>query len=675
MTGTAASASTLLRKVARLWGILPEFIDAKEERKKSPPETLRLLLELLSSLPAQSDDDLLRLREEAWLRHMRQPLAPVLVSKQGTDLNLRLYVPADLEGESVRIELDPEAGPVEKEEIFLDSPDRRYRFGNERFLRFRQPLRLTSPLGAGYHRLRVEGRGFEAQALLLVKPRPQPRATPSPKTWGLFAPLYALRSSRNWGIGDFTDLAEFQKKVKEKGGRFVGTLPLLAVNPLKDGADPSPYSPLSKLFWNEIFLDVERLIEKEKAFELKEKVGSAGFQARLRELRQSDQVDYAAVFALKKEMLLALARHFFKEGGAESREYHDFLARRPWVREFALFRADDDEAEKRYHLYCQFRLDEELSRLKGRARRGEIAQLYLDFPVGVRKGGFDESLFPSAFLKRCSAGAPPDLVFHEGQDWGFAPLHPLALRRDGYRYLIESLRTHMLYAGLLRVDHVMGFHRIYVIPEGLCAKKGAYLRFHREELFAILQIEAARAGVRVIGEDLGTVPPVVREALADSGGYRMWILPFEAGRSPHRSFAKAPTHSLMGFNTHDMVPFAGFRQGIDIDLYERLHLFTSGEAERERRDRKKLVKAWMSSLGLRSEADLFSELLDEMIHSPAELLMINTEDLWDETLPQNIPGTWKEYPNWRKKLAFSLDDIFANPVLKTRLQHLKEGRP
>lgn len=309
-----------------------------------------------------------------------------------------------------------------------------------------------------------------------------------------------------------------------------------------------------------------------------------------------------------------------------------------------------------------------------KAKQKKTAGLYLDFPVGVSRSGFDAHLYQSSFIDSASAGAPPDLLFHGGQDWGFAPLHPVEIRRDGYAYIRQCLRANLQFASVLRLDHIMGFFRIYAVPKGFSPKEGGYIRYKADELFAILAIEGERARTRVIGEDLGTVPDRVRELILENDLVRMWVYPFEADTSPSKAIKKIPSQTLACINTHDLIPFVGYLEARDTQIFHKLGLLEDDEAKKQEADRKKTVASWKKDLGAETSTELLSASLKHLAASDAEFVLVNIEDLWLETEPQNVPGTWKEAPNWKKKLKFSLTELERQPALLSPLKHLSEER-
>ena len=317
-------------------------------------------------------------------------------------------------------------------------------------------------------------------------------------TWGVFLPLYALRTARDWGVGDFTDLGNLIDWVQNQGGGIVGTLPMLAAF-LDEPLEPSPYSPASRLFWNELYIDPRQAAEFADAA-VQAVVNSPEFAAERDALRAAPLVDYRPHG--RPQAAGAGGDGARRSSPTRPTGWRPSSASRPptrasrttpasgrWARSGASRGGrgrngcatatsqpgDYDEEAKRYHLYVQWLADEQVSALAERAgKRGP--GLYLDLPLGVNPDGYDVWRDRDAFAVGVSAGAPPDSFFTLGQDWGFPPLHPENLRAQGYRYLRDVLKHHFQYAGVLRIDHLMGLHRFYWVPRELGAAKGVYVR-------------------------------------------------------------------------------------------------------------------------------------------------------------------------------------------------------
>ncbi|HEX7807255.1 MAG TPA: 4-alpha-glucanotransferase, partial [Thermoanaerobaculia bacterium] len=436
------------------------------------------------------------------------------------------------------------------------------------------------PLPHGYHTLRVN-RDHEA----LIIAAPMTAHSPRGRSWGIFAPLYAAHTRRSWGTGDLGDLREYASWIERYGGNVVATLPMLAA--MDD--EPSPYSPASRLFWNELYLDVTRLPEF-RADDVDE--------GTLAHLRQSTTVDYAGALAEKRRVLRRCRERFVPD-----RAFATFASGE--ANDYAKWRGEDAAL----HLYAQFRLSQQMR---------EIANLYLDFPLGVHRNGYDAHRYAHVFARGVSAGSPPDAFFTKGQNWGFAPFDPDALRADRYDYFRKAIRHHVSHAGILRIDHVMGLHRLYWIPDGVDAKDGVYVRYHADELYAILTLESQRNHCTIVGEDLGTVPPEVPETMARHGLRRMYVVQYEI-KPLKPPLPSPPAMSVASLNTHDMPPFAAWWRGKDIDDRVAQGLLDEVGAKRERESRERMRRAL-------ERIDPFESLLAFLAESDAEIVLINLED-------------------------------------------------
>ena len=346
-----------------------------------------------------------------------------------------------------------------------------------------------------------------------------------------------------------------------------------------------------------------------------------------------------------------------------------------------------DTAAERYYLYAQWVAATQLA-ATGVAQG--TAGLYLDMPIGVHPSGFDPWWEPESFAASVRGGAPPDSFFEAGQDWGFPPLHPIGIRSSEYRYVIAMLRHAFSRADALRIDHVMGLHRLYWIPGELDARHGAYVRYRDEELRAVVAIEAARKGAAVIGEDLGTVDEAVRADMTADGMLRSWVFQFEA--SAEDPLPAEPERAMASFGTHDLPRFAAFWNGLDIDERASRGLVDAEDAAREHEGRTALRTALLESLAHRQadgdgapeaappaaapseELGVLCACLEHMAEGDARLMLVDLEDLWGERRPQNRPGTGAEASNWRRRSEKSLAEIESDPFVAEVLGAVGERR-
>ena len=593
-------------------------------------------------------------------------LEPVLIRRPGARSVHTLLLPADIAPSGVQLTVRNEDGSVDCRPLgsLLCGPARAGRIDGRGVTRHR--FRLTGSLAStpGYHHLEVEGPGLAASALIISAPR---RGPDPDRGWGVFAPLHAVRTRTDWGVGSYRELAELGEWTSGLGGSFVGTLPLLAC--FLDGpvVEPSPYRPASRLAWNELYVDVERLPELEIAPEARRLLASTGFRRRLGRLRSLPRSDLSAALTAKRQILELLADALASSSSPRRDALEAFLDDRPEVEAYAHFRAATetlggpwtewagsrpglipagaaDEHRVRYHRYAQWVADDQLS--EAAARGG----LYLDLPVGAHPGGFDPWLHPTAFASGATVGAPPDSFQPAGQDWGVNPLHPEQIRQNGYRYPVALLRHTLRHATVIRIDHVMGLHRLWWIPEGMAPTDGAYVSYRSEELRAVTVLEAARAGVAVVGEDLGTVAPVVRAAMRRDGMLRSHVHEFEARAGD--PFPDPPPDSLASIATHDLPPFASWWAGLDIGDRARRGALDPEATTAERAERAALRSAVTSALGRpASPARALRAVLLHLAAGPARLVLVDLEDLWLEREPQNRPGSGPAEGNFRRRWA------------------------
>ncbi|MGZ8413340.1 MAG: 4-alpha-glucanotransferase [Gemmatirosa sp.] len=583
---------------------------------------------------------------------------------------------------------------------------------------------LVPPLG--YHALRLslrdaEGTRESTQRLIVVPPR---CAAPEDvlrgeRVVGLTANLYTVRSARNWGVGDLGDLRTLTRFASEAGAAFVGVNPLHALR--NANGDVSPYSPISRIFRNVLYLDVEAVPEMTESAEARRLLASTALQERIAALRGSTLVDYAGVMACKRPVLEALHRAFRARPAGDVRraEYERWVAAQGLgLERFALFSALDEHfrpkgcgwwpewpAEVRdpraegiaafrvehaerveFHLWCQFELDRQLAAVAAETRAmGMPIGLYEDLAIGASPASSDVWSEPDLFLRGVSVGAPPDPLGPDGQNWGLPPLDPWRLRARGYDFWVSLVRGALRHAGALRIDHVLGLFRQFWIPEGMSGAEGAYVRFPSNDLLGILALESVRAGALIVGEDLGTVPPEVPPALARWGVLSSKVLVFEreadgAFRAP-RGY---PRMSLATANTHDLAPLAGYWGGRDIVRRRAVGLLRSDEearaAEADRaRDRGALLRLLVDEALLPPEAlhgdpaTIDESRVRAAVHAllrrtPAWLAGLSLDDLVGEAEPVNVPGVGTDqFPAWQRRLTMPIEQLFTDPAVRRAL--------
>lgn len=548
------------------------------------------------------------------------------------------------------------------------------------------------PIPIGVHRLWMAHGRRRATRLVLARP---PAHLSRDRRLAVFLPLHAVRPGGPFGVATYAALYAMSEWATRTAGALLGTLPLFPAF-LGRPFDPSPYAPVTRLMWNELYVDPRPAPEWRHA-SVRRLVTSSRFQARSAHVRAGRLVDYSGSWSLAREVLRTMAQ----AARAQPRRWNEVAARAGVLAEsYARFRAavdatgrawNDwpaawragrfeearaDPADVDLYVYAQALAAAQIASLTS-VQRG-ASPLYLDLPVGVHAYGFDTFTRPDLFLHGMSAGAPPDALNAAGQVWGFPPLHPTAGRADGYAHLRAVLRRLLSVAGVLRIDHVMGLYRMYCVPAGHDGTQGVYLRYPEQELAAIVMIEAHRAGAAVVGEDLGTVPPQVRTLLRESGMLGMHVQQFALHPSGEaRCIAPAGPDTLASLNTHDTPTFAGFWHADDVALRRRLgHLDARGarrELAQRRAVRHAVAQALHSRRGLRAR-DVALALMRLQARGEAAITLVNLEDLWGERSPQNVPGTTSRYPNWRRRAARSLPTILRSTAIAAALKQLARDR-
>jgi 4-alpha-glucanotransferase len=679
-----------LVRLARLSGIQPTYFSTTGETRRATPEEMLGACRALGYGLAGPEDAPEALRQ-ARLAQWQRGTAPVVVAWQGEPVRLLLKIPASLMGERLNYELKTEDGQHSRAGFFTAEQIhvlRRKQVEETEYLVVR--LQLAGDLPWGYHRLSLELPAWKKDVLVISAPVQawEPAEGIPTHAWGAFMPLYALRTPSDWGCGDFTDLAAFQSWLHSLGASVMATLPLLAsfLRPEDGQFEPSPYAPASRLFWNELFIDPSRVPELENSAEARALLASDELRRELEELRDKPLVDYARSMAAKRRVLEVLASGFFATPGARWAEFEAFVKRNPAVEDYARFRAafekqgqawvlwpepaqsgtlqpgDYDPAVAQYHMYVQWVAQAQVDQLCLAARAGGLG-LYLDMPLGVHPDSYDVWRGRGLFAREASAGAPPDSFFAAGQDWGFPPLHPERDREQGYRYFISYVQQLMSMAGILRIDHVAGLHRLYWIPRGLSAKEGVYVHYHGDELYAILCLESHRTQTIVVGEDLGTIPNYVRHAMDRHQVRRMFVQMFAMHDDPEMPLGPVDAGTVASLNTHDLPLFAGLWYGVDIDTMQQLGFLSEAAAAREWVGRNKQKAAMRKHFGLELADEgtacwqIMQRVTQHLVEGDASVALISMEDLWLEREPQNVPGTWRERPNWRRKAALSFADF------------------
>lgn len=664
--------------------------------------------------PLETPADIAAALRERRQHQWEEPTDPILVAWQGQPAGVEVRLPARRADRPIDCVLRLETG--EQIDAFLRgarrSPLQHARVEGRDYVsqRVELPANRLRELPAGYHELtiEIEGRSHASQLLhapvQAYGPASREAAGAPARTWGVFLPLYAAHSATSWGAGDFGDLHTLMDWTARLGGGIVATLPLLAAF-LDQPYDPSPYAPVSRLFWNEFYVVPSAIPELRHCVEAQQVLGSPRLKEACEALQSAPLVDYRRQMALKREVLEHLAAAAAEQSAPRAEEFRRYVQAHPLLQDYARFRAagerfrsgwqewpagprdgligdeDVDAAARNYHLYAQWVAHEQVASLAEQASRAGEG-LYLDLPLGVHRQGYDVWRERASFVLDASGGAPPDSVFTKGQDWGFAPLHPQGIRHSRYRYVIAYLRHHMSLAKVLRIDHVMGLHRLYMIPHGLEATQGVYVRYRAEELYAILSLESHRHRTWLVGENLGTVPGHVNASLARHGVQGMYVVQYEMTPEAKPVLRDVPRQTVASMNTHDMPPFAAYCRGLDLDDRLRMGLMTPSEADEERQVRGNLLRKLGALLRRKGfvigkdpgTAVLLDGCLDFLSASRSPLVLVNLEDLWLEAASQNVPNSKDSRPNWARKAAYAVEALCDLPEVADRLRRVDQLR-
>lgn len=703
----------LLRQLATRMGIVDAYVDQSGDEMRHTSDATRERLLAAMGLDASTEARAARVLRRLRREKRAQCIAPVRVVRQRSKRLSRVLVRVprmDAEHVAWRLTLVTEEGirTVWSGDTH-GGPSRRMAL----------TLPVVPPLG--YHSLDVDFHAGDThrrgtQRLIVVPSRctPPEARLHGHRGFGITTNLYTVRSAGNWGAGDIGDIKSIAHWLGHHGGSFVGMNPLHALR--NAGYDVSPYSPITRLFRNPLYLRVEDVPELAHDASAREQIASPAFQAELAELRAASMVDYERVMALRKPVLVSLHRTFqlreVTNNSPRAREYANYIAREdPPLTGFATYMAiaeregpdarrwpeplrnanGDAVAQLRdelsdrvdYHRWLQFELDRQLGVAESDAMQSGLELgMYQDLAVGSASSGSDVWSHPELFLLGATVGAPPDMYSDEGQNWGLPAINPHVLRATGYEYWTRLLRAGFRHTGALRIDHALGLFRMFWVPLGESARKGAYVRSFSAELFGIIALESVRHNALVVGEDLGTVPPDVPGVLAKwgvlSSKVQVFERDFQTGR--FRDADAYPRMALATVNTHDLPPLVGWAEARDIMLRSEVgDLTDAGAASAMRASRMNDLGALVTSLidaGLLphdAHQHVTSDTLIPAVHAfirrtPSALVGLSLDDLAHEVTPVNIPGVWQDrYPSWSRRMRETLEELFGGARAETSL--------
>lgn len=684
-----------LEQAAMEAGIASGFINAHGKPQAIAAETKRDLLQAMG-----------------WSNERREPVSPVPTVKVFTE-GSRFALSVNGEGDYSWL-FTQENGSSQQGKV-----------------KGRMTLALPERAPCGYHRLTLSQGNQSWECRVIVAPKrcfePEPLLA-GKKLWGACVQLYTLRSARNWGIGDFGDLALLVDNIASRGGAFVGLNPIHALFPGNPDA-ASPYSPSSRRWLNVVYIDVAAVEDFALSEAAQQWWATQETQQALQSARATDWVDYPQVMALKLQGLRLAYQHFltrkprdahrqafdrFVKQGGESlwlQAAYDALyahlvrqsgatlgwnewpeayrnARGPAVRAFC----EQQAPEVEFYLWLQWLAETQLANCYQLSQQQAMPiGLYRDLAVGVVEGGAETWGDGELYCLKASVGAPPDILGPQGQNWDLRPMDPWAMIGRGYQPFIDLLRSNMTHCGALRIDHVMALLRLWWIPAGETADRGAYVQYPVDDLLAILALESQRHRCMVIGEDLGTVPVEIVSKLREGGIYSYKVLYFERdAENSFRAPQSYPVQAMATLTTHDLPTLRSYWQGDDLTLGKKLGLYRDEAVLKELyADRAAARQSLLEGLhhygcvpkrtGRQAALTPLSPVIRRGLQryvadSASALLGLQPEDWLNMQTPVNVPGTSSEYPNWRRKLTHTLEAMFADPEVNALIKDLDKRR-
>lgn len=654
-------------------------------------------------------------------RRWQQTLENIYVVEQGK-LQFEAVVPNEQVQSYFALQVENKDTGIRSEVAFdLHPTDETYTIGKTVYAKLL--VTISSELPVGYYNLTFTVGEKSYKSTLAVAPQRcyENQALAEGKIWGYALQLYSLRSERNWGVGDFTDLSEFIKICSNSGADIIGLNPLnVLVHSFPENA--SPYSSISRLFLNPIYIDVEAVPEF-KSEDLEE------IRDKITELRNSELIQYGEVYPLKISVLEKLYGRFMADLHSERQlAFEAFVEEQgedlhklalfqtlydikstyiwggwtAWEEEFqnpnspAIRKFAEEYADRiRFFKYLQFEADRQF-RLAS-AKVGEYGLkvgLYRDLAVGVGKDSAELWSDSDLFIKDVGAGAPPDAFFPAGQKWCLGAFNPYVLKERCYEPFIKILRANMRAAGALRIDHVMGLMRLYVIPD--YGEEGTYVMYHFKDMLNIVAIESYRNRCQIVGESIGNVPEGFLETLASKNIYALsvlWAERKEMGWGDFNSPYEYPSQAFTSVGTHDMAPLRMWWFGYDIELMYGLKMMS--EEDKNSAYRKREIDRWKLLFALDSNGcwpednprqdnyiygQGYPEGIEEAVHrfvsrSSSKVFLAQLEDILHVEKLQNLPGTDRDkHPNWRRKIPVNLEKLEGDKAYIRNVNAIRQER-
>ncbi len=712
--------SQIVDALAEKTGILPEF-EADGGIYTTSFETKKALLDSLG-IPVRTlkeAKESLKVAEEKPYTTALPPVTVVCMTKKTAEIDVTFVASktsAPLSFEIIQENGDVFSGQRNSDDLPVTDS---LTIGKTEYEHRR--LTIDLPEQIGYHTLRVSGegvlnRGGEMPLIVVPEKCYMPETMQQgAKPWGFPVQLYALRSKHNWGIGDFSDLKEMLGVAKFFGADIVGINPVNVAFMAKPET-ASPYYSSCRLFLNPLYIDVTAVPEAENNDALKKYMQSKSFVSALKKVRSDSLVDYKAVAKLKKKAFELLFEKFKKAANERRKAFdlfcekggHDLqtaalyqvladyfvgkkkkIGFKSWGKQYAspdtpasLNFAEENAEKITYYKYLFWLADEQFQAVSIESeRQGLSVGLYQDLAVGVAAESAETWGNQRLFATDLSIGSPPDMFNANGQEWGVAPMRPEVMRQEAYASYRRVLSANMKYAGAVRIDHVMGLVRLFCIPK---KEKGAYIRYNVNDLIGIVALESHRNKCLVVGEDLGVVPGFFREILEKAGILSFRVFRYEQqndGR--YKPLNIYPKTALVAAGTHDMPTLIGFWLGTDIETAKKIGMMgNDGRYEQalamRTKDRYAMVETlashglWFVSAesfedeinGKKAPARLTEVLYSYLASAPCCLLLVQLEDILEQTEQMNVPGTNLEYPNWRCKLPKTIENLYNDEKMK-----------
>lgn len=721
--------TAVVDRLARLRGLGEAYHDYRGELQYFSAEAKTSILRAMGCAVDDAEALAKQLRELEATTGRR--LLPLVAAARGVRIGFDLNITAKEFGASLHWVVHLENG--ERCEGNLSTTDCRevWRGEIDGTWITRRRFELPVDLPGGYHELEafITG-GSSGRCSLVISPRQcyEPAAiNDGRRLWGVAVQLYTVRSRKNWGIGDFADLKTLLQWVAPHGAGFIGLNPLHALAP----ADPqrsSPYSASSRHFINILYIAVPAVPGFCECNAVQERFGNEEFQDRLRAVRATPLVDYAAVADLKFEMLELLFRDFgdrhLAKDSVAARRFYAFVASGGALLEtHALFDALDQHCRVsfgcasgwlswphefrdlngsaargfaaqypmrvQFYLYLQWLAHEQLAEAQALARGLKMPiGIYGDYAVGSNPSGSETWGDFTNYRMGAEIGAPPDPLALKGQGWGIPPQDPVAMEEQRLQVFLRLIRNNMRYYGALRLDHVMSLFRLWWVAAGHSPSDGVYVHYPLHQLMTVLALESCRNSCLVVGEDLGVVPDEMRRAMPEFGVYHYKVMLFEKLGNRFRRPDEYERRALATVTTHDMPTLRSWWDGLDIELRRGLNLYPSAAIEadvcRERHEDRATLLDALGEQGLRPAAphrsgEAFTPELAHAMHtylarSQALLVALQIEDLLGMVDPVNVPGTDREYPNWQRKLTMDLEEVVERPDYAGYLADIQRAR-